>query len=196
MTVHDTSKFEYSRIPSWFIFDEQARQKGPIALTFYGAHAVGIYRWSQDNSAEIEKGWILKGDSIEDLACKIAAHHHNRGRMDVATLANTIARFNESSEKGEDPDFGRPPESLGALKTPPFYAIAEYPGGPNTEGGPIKNAKSQVIGVSGKPIPGLYAAGEVASFWSFLYQVGGNIAECIISGRAAGKNAAMETPRT
>ncbi len=105
---YDTSKFEYPRIPSWLIFDEQARQKGPVVYTFYGAHAVGIYKWSQDNIAEIEKGWILKGDTTEDLALKIAAHRDNKGRMDAVTLANTIAMFNEYSEKGKDPDFQRP----------------------------------------------------------------------------------------
>ena len=78
------------------------------------------------------------------------------------------------------------------MDTPPYYAIAMYPGGPNTEGGLVKNAKSQVLNVYGKVIPRLYAAGEIASSWSFLYQIGGNIAECIINGRAAGKNAAAE----
>jgi succinate dehydrogenase/fumarate reductase flavoprotein subunit len=191
---YDTSKLEYTRIPSWLIFDEQVRQKGPIVLTFYGAHAVGIYKWSDDNSAEIERGWIIKGDTVEELARKIAKQSDNKDRMDAATLANTIARFNEFCSTGEDSDFQRSRESLGALKTPPYYAIAEYPGGPNTEGGPIKNAKCQVIDVFGKPIPRLYAAGEVASAWSFLYQAGGNIAECIIDGHAAGQNAAQETP--
>lgn len=83
---------------------------------------------------------------------------------------------------------------LGLLATPPYYAIAEYPGGPNTEGGLVKNARSQVVDVFGKPIPRLYAAGEIASAWSFLYQAGDNLAECVICGRAAGKNAAMERP--
>lgn len=194
LTVFDTSKFEFPRIPSWFIFDERARLKGPVIITFYGAHAVGIHKWSQDNSVEIKKGWILKGDSIEDLAHRIAVHRDNKGRMSATNLSNTIARFNEYSGKGEDLEFGRSRETLGELNRPPYYAIAEYPGGPNTEGGPIKNAKCQIINVFGKPVPRLYAAGEVASVWSFLYQVGGNIAECIIHGRIAGKNAAAEKP--
>lgn len=194
--VYDTSRFEYPRIPSWFIFDEPVRQKGPVVLTFYGAHAVGIYRWSQDNSAEIERGWILKGNSIEELAKKIAAHRDNRGRMKAATLTKTISRFNKFCRDGIDLDFGRPKEFLGPLVTPPYYAIAEYPGGPNTEGGLVKNAKSQVIDILGKPVSRLYAVGEVASAWNFLYQAGGNLAECIICGRAAGKNAALEKPWT
>ncbi|MFC2060544.1 FAD-binding protein, partial [Chloroflexota bacterium] len=190
--VYDTSKLEYPRIPSWLIFDEKVRLKGPLALTSYGAHAVDIYHWSQDNCAEIERGWILRGSSIEELATKIASHRDNKGRMQAATLVETVSRFNRFCEEGIDRDFGRPREILGPLETPPYYAIAEYPGGPNTEGGPIRNAKAQVIDTFGKPIPRLYAAGEVASAWSFLYQAGGNLAECIICGRAAGQNAAME----
>ena len=30
------------------------------------------------------------------------------------------------------------------IATPPYYAIAQWPGGPNTQGGPIRNAKAQV----------------------------------------------------
>jgi len=149
----DHFSLDYTRIPSWFIFDEKARKEGPVVQTFYGAHAVGIYEWSQSNLDEIEKGWILKGDSIEDLAAKIAAHPDNNKRMSPSVLVDTISRFNRYSEQGEDPDFQRAPERLGALQTPPYYAIAQYPGGPNTEGGPIKNAKSQVIDIFGEVIP-------------------------------------------
>lgn len=188
----DTSRLEYPKIPSWLIFDELVRQQGPIVLTFYGAHAVGIYKWSQDNSVEIKRGWILKGDSIQDLAKKIAAHRDNNGRMKAETLLETINRFNQFCKGGIDSDFGRPKELLSPLVTPPFYALPEYPGGPNTEGGLTRNARSQVINIFGKPVPRLYAAGEIASAWSFLYQGGGNLAECVICGRIAGKQAALE----
>ncbi len=194
--TYDTSRLEYPRIPSWLIFDEQVRQKGPVVQTIYGAHAAGIYKWSQDNNAEIERGWILKGSNIEELAKIIATHRDNHSRMKLDTLIETILRFNKFCNDGVDRDFGRPKEFLGPLATPPYYAVAEYPGGPNTEGGLIKNAKSQVINIFGKPIPRLYAAGEIASAWNFLYQAGGNLAECVICGRIAGKNATQEKPWT
>jgi 3-oxosteroid 1-dehydrogenase len=192
--IFDTSRQEYPRIPSWLIFDENVRKRGPIILTFYGAHSVGIYKWSQDNSAEIERGWIIKGQSIAELAEKIAADRDSNGRMKAETLFNSVDRFNKFCREGADLDFGRPKESMGELSRPPYYAIPEYPGGPNTEGGLTKNGRSQVISIFGDPIPRLYAAGEIASAWNFLYQAGGNLAECIICGRAAGKNAAAEDP--
>ena len=40
----------------------------------------------------------------------------------------------------------------------------------------------------------LYAAGEINSAFQFVYQGGGNLAECIVFGRVAGGNAAAEQP--
>ncbi|HOQ98576.1 MAG TPA: FAD-binding protein [Anaerolineae bacterium] len=194
VVAYDITRLEYPRIPSWFIFDERVRQRGPVTSRVFGAEVVGIYKWSSDNQAEIAKGWILKGDTIEELAGAVAAHPDNKRRMEPATLASTIMRFNECSRSGSDPEFGRDATSLGALSSPPFYAIAEYPGGPNTEGGPIKNARAQAISVFGHPIPRLYCVGELGSIFSFAYQAGGNIAEIIIFGQIAGKNAAAEKP--
>jgi len=64
----------------------------------------------------------------------------------------------------------------------------------NTQGGPIHNARSQVIGVNDKPIPRLYAAGELGSFFGYLYQGGSNFPEALAFGKIAGKNAASEIP--
>jgi len=47
-----------------------------------------------------------------------------------------------------------------------------------------------IIRVYGKPIPRLYAAGELGSAFGHLYLSGGNIAECFVTGRIAGRNAA------
>ena len=163
-------------------------------IPFYGAHATGLYKWSKSNRTEIEKGWILQGDTIEELALKIARQLENHERMDAANLRETITKWNKYCEVGEDADFERAITTLGPIDTPPYYATVMYPGGPNTEGGPIRNAKSQIISILGNPIRRLYGAGEMGSVFSVTYEAGGNIAECIIFGRIAGKNAAAETP--
>lgn len=194
LVIHlDPTKLEYPRIPSWMIFDEKARKKEPIVRTFFGAHAVGLYKWSNDNTAEIEKGWILKADTIDDLAGKIAKQPDGHGRMDAGALKENIDKFNHACKEEKDSEFGRK-RGLVSIDTPPFYATAMYPGGPNTEGGPVRNAKAQVIDTQGKPIRRLYINGELGSVWSFAYQCGGNIAESIIFGRIAGVNAAAEKP--
>jgi predicted oxidoreductase len=53
-----------------------------------------------------------------------------------------------------------------------------------------------VLDTTGKPIPRLYAAGEIGDrVWSNLYECMKNVgAGCFACGRAAGKNAAAELP--
>jgi hypothetical protein len=193
MTQFDPLKLEYPRIPSWVIFDEKVRLAGPVIATFYGVHAVGLYQWSDDNSAEISKGWILKGDSISDLADKIKMHQDNKGRMSAEILGQTVDKFNNFCVAGNDADFGRSAETLGPLDEPPYYAVATYPGA-YLGGGPIRNANAQIVNIFGGAIPRLYSAGELGSWFAFVYTAGAYLAECIISGRIAGKNAAAETP--
>ena len=83
---------------------------------------------------------------------------------------------------------------MGPVDTPPFYAMKMYPGGPNTKGGIDANAKRQALDWNAEPIPRLYTAGEISSVFKFTYQSGGNVTECMVCGRLAGKNAAAEEP--
>jgi predicted oxidoreductase len=64
----------------------------------------------------------------------------------------------------------------------------------NTQGGPVHDAESRIVDVYGKPIPRLYAAGELGSSFGHLYLSGGNIAECFVTGRIAGRDAAFLPP--
>ena len=188
----------YPRIPCYWIFDEKRRQLGPLA----GVHGAckpprGVkgaihYVWSQDNLAEIEKGWVWKANTIEDIGQILAADPDNDGLMNVENFKATVERYNQFSRDGQDLDFHRPPKSLGALQDPPYYAVKLWPGGPNTQGGPLKNIQCQVLRPDKTPIPRLYAAGEFGSFFGMLYNGGGNIAENIAMGSLAGENVAQE----
>ena len=57
----------------------------------------------------------------------------------------------------------------------------------NTQGGPKRSANCEVIDVFGQPIPRLYSAGEMGCEYHYIYNVGGNIAEAISSGRLAAR---------
>ena len=64
-----------------------------------------------------------------------------------------------------------------------------------TLGGLQTDLDSRVIGVDGQPVPGLYAAGEVAGFGGggvhgYAALEGTFLGGCIFSGRAAGRAAA------
>jgi fumarate reductase flavoprotein subunit len=78
-----------------------------------------------------------------------------------------------------------------AIKTPKFYAIGVQPGIHYTMGGLKIDEQTRVIDKDGKPIPGLYAAGEVTGGVHGANRLGGNsISETITFGRIAGASTA------
>ena len=188
----DTVTLTYPRIPSWMIFDSTLMNSG--ALVSAAAAAYNDIDWDKGNQNALRNGWILQGATIAELAAKIRAHPENRERMDARALERQVDSWNRYCDAGNDPDFNAEPETMGSVRKPPFFAIPLYPGGPNTKGGLRSNARREVLDWDDKPIPRLYAAGEINSAFQFVYQGGGNLAECIVFGRVAGANAAAETP--
>jgi len=187
----DPDKVEYPRIPTWIVTDETGRTDGrwgPTRKSESGWAARRGYVWSEDNSVEIAKGWVLKGDTLSDLAVKMA--------VDSAVLSDTIAKWNKDCEEGEDSDFGRDPGTMIKIETPPYYAIEMGMYFLNTQGGPRRNAKSQILDTGGKPIPRLYVAGECGSVCGMIYQSSENMAECFVFGQVVAENAVKETSWT
>ena len=181
-----TTQPGFPNIPAYGIFDEVTRCKGPLYRASNPSGHNRDYRWSPDNFQEIANGWIVKADTIGELAKKLS--------IDESSLEKTVARYNGHCKLGKDADFGRSRDSLEAIETPPFYAIELWPCMLNTQGGPRRDKGARVLNHDGKPIRRLYAAGELGSIWGFLYNAGGNISECLAFGRIAGENAAMEKP--
>ncbi|MFB3885979.1 MAG: FAD-dependent oxidoreductase [Thermodesulfobacteriota bacterium] len=175
----------FPRIPCFLIFDETARKARHLARPL--GLKEGSYEWSEDNSREIEKGWIVKGESLDELARKI--------NVPSSDLNHTVKRWNESVRLGQDTDFGRPSQTMFApIESPPYYAMESWPILANTQGGPEHNEKQQVLHISGKPIPRLYAVGELGSLFGYIYELGGNLGECVASGLIAAENACEEEP--
>ena len=100
------------------------------------------------------------------------------------------ATDNAGCARGVDEEFGRNPATLQPISKPPFYGIAMVPAIVCTGGGARRNIESEVLDHAGKAIPRLYEAGELGSMFSNLYQNGSYLTEAMISGRAAGRNAA------
>jgi succinate dehydrogenase/fumarate reductase flavoprotein subunit len=179
---------DFTRLPCYYIFDDTVRQRGPLSSSrkfgWFGWHSG--YEWSRDNSAEIEKGWIIKGETVGELATKLS--------MKPADLEGTISKYNTFSKDGVDPEFNRPQRNLVAIEKAPYYAVKIYPMMYNTQGGPKRNAKCQVVDPFGQPIPRLYTAGELGSFWGWMYNGGGNNAECLCTGQIAARNVAALEP--
>ncbi len=181
---------DFTRIPTYAIFDETTRTKGPIMSSskwkfgWAGWHI--NHQSSSDNSKEIEKGWIVKGDTLADLAGKLG--------IKPADLEETVAKYNGYCKNQVDTEFGRPKASLVALEKPPFYCVKLYPSTFNTQGGPRRNGKCQVVDPDSQPIPRLYSAGELGSFWGWMYNGGGNNAEAFCTGQIAGRNVVGAKP--
>lgn len=170
----------YRATPVHMIFDATTCQYNKMAVGMMSWNpVVGGYRWSDDNSAEVEKGWIQKAGSIEELAVMI-------GR-DPAKLRQTVDRYNAACRDRQDADFQRNPETLYPIADGPFYAMRIDPVIVCTGGGARRNIRSEVLDHAGKPIPRLYEAGELGSMFSDLYQNGSYLTEAMISGRAAGR---------
>ena len=178
----------YPRMPSYTLFDDDTRRSGTIAAT--GDMLMGrwtnFHNWSEDNLVEVEKGWIKKGDSIAELALQLG--------IGAESLQKTVAAYNLFCVGGYDADYNRPPDTLVPIVRPPFYAIASEPVLINTQGGPKRNSKAQVLNTNGQPIKHLYSAGELGSIWGIIYPGGGNVTESLSFGRIAGRNAASEGP--
>ena len=111
--------------------------------------------------------------------------------MEPEILEATVYQWNEIVRSKKDP-LHRPEGTMMPIESPPFHAVQVWPIISNTQGGPVHNAEQQVVDAFGEPIPHLYSAGELGSFFSHIYLLGGNLGECLISGRVAGKNAAAE----
>jgi FAD binding domain len=187
--ICDTLSNTWPRIPVHYVFDEKRRRAGPIVFTEFGAAGPPeMYRWSADNSAEVARGWITSADSVGALGRLLG--------IDADGLEDEVTRFNNAARRGRDDPMGRPPESIEPIDLPPYYAVPLWPALNNTFGGPRRNARAQVMHVSGKAIPRLYSAGELGSIFVNYPQSGANLSECIAFGRIAGENAAAESPAT
>ena len=136
----------------------------------------------------MQVGAIKKFNTLEELA-----KNYN---MPVPVFLEEIARWNSYVEKKKDTDFDCMifPDAKPTV-TAPFYAARLWPKVHHTMGGLVINKDGQVIGFDLEPVKGLYAAGEVTGGVHGAVRLGGvAMADCIVFGRIAGRNAAKEKP--
>lgn len=181
--VFDFGNQTFPRKPAFMIFDEDGRKMYPIGRAVHN-DLRDRYNWSADNQIEIDMGIFHKADTLTELATLMG--------VDASTLEQTVARWNTDCSTGRDSQFGRQPETMCPLRTPPYYFGKVQPVVINTQGGPRRNVHQQVIDPFGEPIPGLYAVGELGSIFGHVYMSGGNLTECLVGGWTAVRHA-LET---
>jgi flavocytochrome c len=112
-------------------------------------------------------------------------------------LLETVADYKRRiTENAPDP-FGKPlDQGILPLNHPPFYAIRLWPKVHYTPGGVRIDTRARVLDLSGRPIPRLFAAGEVCGGVHGASRLGSvALTECLVFGRIAGREAAAQSPK-
>ncbi|MGG3309506.1 flavocytochrome c [Paenibacillus lautus] len=124
-------------------------------------------------------GFVIQGDSIEALAKEMG--------VPAEQLKATLDTWNNAVKNNKDTEFNRTTGMDNDLSGAPYHAIQIAPGIHYTMGGVKINTNTEVLDKDGKPIPGLFAAGELTGGLHGQNRIGGNsVAEIIIFGRQAG----------
>jgi 3-oxosteroid 1-dehydrogenase len=155
MAHFDPVSYEYENVPCWLIFDRHYRE----------SYSVGTL--TPDSP---KPDWVLQADSLAQLAQVVG--------IDEAGLLEQVERFNTNAAEGKDPDFHRgetsydryrgdknhqPHRNLGPLGAGPYCAVELQFGCIGTKGGPVVDQNGQVLDAEERPLPGLYACGNVAA---------------------------------
>ncbi|MBR2835822.1 MAG: FAD-binding protein, partial [Coriobacteriales bacterium] len=140
--------------------------------------------WATMIPQAIEDGYVVKADTLEELAQAID--------VPVDNFVATVARYNELAEGNYDyePDFGKLGYKVKKIAKAPFYAAPRIAYVMNTLGGLEIDGNMQVLDAEFKPIPGLFAAGNNSGcFFGGIYQdmsvPGMSVGRALLTGRVA-----------
>lgn len=140
-------------------------------------------------------GVPVEADTVEGLAEKLG--------LDPHALRETVEAFNAACPDGSFDPFhkdglaarpvGQPPKSNWAqpLDRPPYVAYTVTCGITFTFGGLRIDRNARVLDLAGRPMPGLYATGEITGgFFYHNYPAGAGLVRGAVFGRIAGAAAA------
>jgi len=175
---------------AWAIADAPMLAKIDVADPYYRRGDV-IDRAKVQELLE-NSPYIKQGNTLEELGEK-------SGVEDVKNFVAEIAEYNKCFDAGLDkePKFGKSLQGSKKFDTPPYYAVQIFPLARKNFGGVKTDLHCRVLNKYFEPIPGLYAAGEVAGM------AGGHIngkaglegtmlGPSVFSGRVAGAWAAND----
>ena len=139
-------------------------------------------RKGASRSAKLIRGIVRQAASVREMAAGL--------NLPEAKLQATLDRYNAFVKAGRDDDLGKTMFTQ-TISVPPYYYGREHLYVHYCCGGVRFNGKSEVLRADGRPIPGLYAAGEVTGGLHGVDRLGGcSIADCLVFGRNAGRQAA------
>lgn len=134
-----------------------------------------------------KRGLFEIAETIDGMATRIG--------VPVATLVEEIANYNAQIEAHESDPLGRSSLSMGygeptPIETPPFYAYKSTTGIVATYCGVTVDRFARVLYRNGRPIPGLYAVGELmGGFHGKAYMTVSSLGKSAVFGRIAARHA-------
>jgi len=170
---------------AWLLADRET-----VALAW--RQLLGSTLWFQ----RLQAGYLLTAGRVRAKTLEEVAA---RAGVDPAGLKTTVAAYNKAAEAGQADPAGKPAGLVRPQVRPPFSLIdcsvrprLAYPAPVLTLGGlVVAEDTGQVRRPDGTGIPGLYAAGRTAvGLCSRSYVSGLSLADCVFSGRRAGRAAA------
>lgn len=212
--VWDPSRLEYPNLLMFMIVDDSVLPAPKHAR----------FRWPFPAEDEETPFFLMSAPDLPSLATEIErrleaiASRTGGVRLDpdfVPNLQATLTRFNEYARTGHDPEFLRgsspieqnwagapkgdnPNAAMRPLSTAgPYHCIILGPGALDTKGGPVTNARGEVLNTEGTPIAGLFAAGNCTAspagqaYWG----PGGTIGPAIAFGYIAALSALERAQR-
>jgi fumarate reductase flavoprotein subunit len=154
----------------WVIDDARIRRESPP-----------LFMWPEDKVARAfaQGDEFRTADTLDALARQIG--------VDPAVLAATVADYNQAQASGVDA-FGRKYMPL-PISEGPFHAFKGYGTNVVSWAGVAVNGDLQVIDAEDKPIPNLYAAGEILGMGVFgkSFLGGSTIAASLTFGHRLGE---------
>lgn len=110
------------------------------------------YVWEQVTTTFVEEGYVIKADSLEELAKGL--------NIPVDDFVASVNRYNEFCASGVDEDYGKERHRLTPVNQAPFYGVRVGAWHLTTLNGCRINTDMQVLDGEGEPIEGLYATGD------------------------------------
>lgn len=172
----------------WAIFDDRALVDASADISYLDPYKCGlnIPTWEEHTIRDqVTKGRVKMAMSLEELA-EITG-------INGLGLEQTVKVYNDDCAHGQDRHYFKKAPKLCPVAQGPFYAVeirSAIIG--NTSVGLNIDDSAQVLDEYGRPIPGLYAAGEVLGCFQGKRYAGGGLAvgNAVVFGRLAGIRAA------
>lgn len=140
----------------FLIFDSHLDEQAPLSFDPVKGRVLGRGPWTLEQMEErVDGETVFKADTIEELLASIPG-------MDVEAALASIEQYNEMCANGYDDEFCKSAKYLWPVQDGPFYAQRTGLGFClTTMGGLRSDENCRVYDKDVKPIPGLYAVGNI-----------------------------------